>query len=241
MYTPAFKVSRNRVPILSKDDIDAIGERFAADFCPDALRTPMEIDVDRFVTRYLGMQQDYQYLSHCSMYLGMTVFNDTDRVTVYNPVLNQAEYISARAGTVIIDNALLDEKQEHRYRYTMGHEAGHGVLHACYFGYNPVKTSLFGANCEPLVKCRVDGASVSHKPYGTWTDSDRMEWQANKFASALLMPVSMVKRVAKTAELRSSSVNAALERTAAVFNVSYEAAHYRLQELGLIKKRVPVR
>ena len=37
------------------------------------------------------------------VYLGMTVFNDTDKVPVYDPIQNRAEYISARANTIIID------------------------------------------------------------------------------------------------------------------------------------------
>ena len=49
----------------------------------------------------------------------MTVFNDTDRVPVYDPIQNRAEYISARANTIIIDRTLLEENQEHRYRFTV--------------------------------------------------------------------------------------------------------------------------
>lgn len=30
---------------------------------------------------------------------------------------------------MIIDNTLLEKNQEHRYRFTMGHEASHGFLH----------------------------------------------------------------------------------------------------------------
>lgn len=88
----------------------------------EALRTPQEIDIDLFVQDYLGMEQDFQYLSHCGLYLGMTVFNETDKIPVYNPAKYCAEYISAKANTVIIDNSLLEENQEHRYRFTMGHE-----------------------------------------------------------------------------------------------------------------------
>lgn len=88
----------------------------------EALRTPQEIDIDLFVQDYLGMEQDFQYLSHCGLYLGMTVFNETDKIPVYNPAKYCAEYISTKAKTVIIDNSLLEENQEHRYRFTMGHE-----------------------------------------------------------------------------------------------------------------------
>ncbi len=86
MYKSTFRTSATNVPILSKDEIDQIGEQLVGDFCPQALQSPMEIDIDRFITRYMGMDQDFQYLSHCGLYLGMTVFNDTNKVPVSTPI-----------------------------------------------------------------------------------------------------------------------------------------------------------
>ena len=70
------------------------------------------------------------------------MFNDTDKVPVYDPIQNRAEYISARANTIIIDRTLLEENQEHRYRFTMGHEASHAFLHTPYFTYDPNQITL---------------------------------------------------------------------------------------------------
>lgn len=237
MYTPTFRTNRANVPVLSKKEIDDIGEGLVADFCPQALETPMEIDVDRFITRYLGMEQDFQYLTHCGVFLGMTVFNDTDRVIVYSPKLNRAEYISVKARTVIIDNSLLEEKQEHRYRFTAGHEAAHGILHSGYFAYNPDQLSMLGKDYVPMVQCRVDNAGSSKKPVTKWTDKDWMEWQANRLSSAILMPKSMVLKAAHVAEDASPTANAALEAVVQIFNVSNEAAFYRLKELGFVPGR----
>lgn len=86
MYTPRFRTKKNGVSVLSKDEIDIIGERFVADFCPKAVQTPMKIDIDRFVSRHLGMTQDFQYLSHNGVYLGMIIFNNTDKVPIYDLV-----------------------------------------------------------------------------------------------------------------------------------------------------------
>ena len=124
--------------MLSRKEIDVIGQNIVGDFMPEALKSPQEIDIDLLAQDYLGMDQDFQYLSHCGVYLGMTVFNDTDKVPVYDPQNNCADYISAKAHTVIIDKTLLEENQEHRYRFTMGHEAGHEFLHKEYFAYDPV-------------------------------------------------------------------------------------------------------
>ena len=47
MYTPSFKTSATKVPILSKDQLDTIGENLVEDFCPDAMMHPQQIDIDR--------------------------------------------------------------------------------------------------------------------------------------------------------------------------------------------------
>ena len=142
MYVAEIVRKRSGAPVLSRKEIDIIGENLVSDFNPDAMQTPQEIDIDLFVQDYLGADQDFQYLSHCGVYLGMTVFNDTDKVPVYDPIQNRAEYISARANTIIIDRTLLEENQEHRYRFTMGHEASHAFLHTPYFTYDPNQITL---------------------------------------------------------------------------------------------------
>lgn len=59
---------RSGVPVLSEKDIDVLGEKLVADFCPDALKEPQALDMDSFAQNYLGMEQDYQYLSHYGVY-----------------------------------------------------------------------------------------------------------------------------------------------------------------------------
>lgn len=224
MYRPDIKLTKSGVPVLSKKEIDMIGEKLVGEFAPQALVTPQEIDIDLFVQDYLGMEQDFQYLSHCGMYLGMTVFEDSDKIPVYDPQNKRAEYISAKAHTVIIDRTLLENGQEQRYRFTMGHEAGHEFLHKKYFSH------------VPMVRCRVDYGKANTKLSAPWTDHDWMEWQANELAAAVLMPVSMVHAVVR--EVKESGVAEHLlsyttvGQVADVFQVSLEAAGYRLMQLG---------
>ena len=233
MYKPTFKTNANNLPSLSRAEIDRIGECLVEDFNPDAIKEPTEIDIDRFITRYLGMTQDFQYLSHCGLYLGMTVFNDSDRVTVFNPDKWRAEFISAKAGTVIIDNSLLAENQEHRYRFTAGHEAAHGILHSAYFA-RMTERNASATDIMPMVQCRADNTRAFRSSSRKKSDAEWMEWQANCLSSAILMPRSMVIKVAKKAARAGRSVNAGLEAVVSTFNVSNDAAYYRLQELGLV-------
>lgn len=243
MYTPSFRVKKNAVPVLSKKEIDIIGERFVRDFQPDVLKNPAPVDIEAFTECYLGMTMDYQYLSHNGIYLGMTVFNDTNHVVVYDPSTQRAEYIHAKAGTVIIDNRLLEEDQHQRYRFTLGHECGHGIFHPGVFAYNPDQLSLFDAPQAPMIQCRVDN-SIDKKPNtGAWTDHDWMEWQANRLSSAVLMPESSVRLVAD--EVRNEVAENPFKRAmlvakiSSLFDVSISAASIRLKELGYIGHQEP--
>ena len=223
MYTPSLRVKNNGVPILSKAEIDAIGERFVQDFQPEVLTNPSPVDIEGFIEFYLGMTPDYQYLSHNGVYLGMTVFNDTNKVPVFDPATNRAEYISAKARTVIIDNRLLDESQRHRYRFTLGHEGGHDIFHSGYFSYNPDQVSIFDDELiAPMIQCRVDNGMTNKSDTRKWDDHDWMEWQANHLSAAVLMP-------------KTPSMGMFIAQVSAVFDVSIQAATNRLKDLGYIK------
>ena len=236
MYHPTFIVKKNGVPLISKKEINIIGENFIRDFQPGALTDPGPVDIERFMECYLGMTLDYQYLSHNGIYLGMTIFNDTDKVVVYSPETDRAEYISAKARTCIIDPRLLAENQRHRCRFTMGHECGHDIFHPGYYSYNPGQMTLFEDSHEPMIRCRVDDYSNRRKDPKTWNEHDTMEWQANYLSSALLMPASAVRIVAdrynKNGVIKNPyTVIFDMETT---FDVSREAATYRLIDLGYL-------
>lgn len=238
MYTPTLKVKRNGVPIVKKEELDIIGERFVADFQPSVLEKPEPVDIDRFVEFYLGMTPDFQFLSHNGIYLGMTVFNDTSKVIIYDPVNNCADYISAKARTMIIDNRLLEENQHHRYRFTVGHEAGHDILHSGYFSYNPDQLTMFD-DFSPMIQCRVDNCNSTAKSTRLWDDRDWMEWQANRLSSAILMPKSAVERIGNNyrehRDLKNPVTRCMLvAHVSGIFDVSIAAATYRLKDLGFI-------
>ena len=242
MYRPTFKTKRNKVPILSKNDIEIIGENFLRDFCPKALENPQAIDVEGFVEMYLGLKVDYQYLSSDGRYLGMMVFNDTDKVIIFDSEKMQADYLHADAGTVLIDNSLLEENQEHRYRYTMGHEGAHSIFHSAVYAYDPNQLSLFDkidSDNLPMVQCRSTALMSPYNSGGRWSETDWMEWQANFFSSVLLMSAKAIKKIQfetqKNDLLQEISM---IQKVSKIFNVSPEAAKYRLEELGYFKSQL---
>ncbi len=235
-------IGENGIPIISNEELDTIGERLVADFSPTLVFAPQEIDIDRFVTRYLKLKQDFYFLSHCGVYLGATVFQTTDFLPIYGPDTKRAEYAHADAGTVIIDSTLLDETQEHRYRFTMGHEGSHSILHPSYY------LNTIGMKDEErqfsYVRCRADFsvsvAKARHNRYHL-SDKKRLEQQANRLASAILMPRCSVKMALARIPNRGHQdwgVFAA-QRLSEIFNVSQEAAFYRLKELDYIDRQTP--
>ena len=87
-------------------------------------------------------------------------------------------------GRIVIDESLDPEEHpamEGRYRFTLAHEGGgHWRLHRRYFTVNPGQASLFAGPILPSVVCRSNQAK------------EPVEWQADFYASCLLMPRKLV-------------------------------------------------
>jgi len=161
----------------------------------------------------------------------------SNAVPIYDPNTKRAEYISAKARTVIIDNRLLAENQRHRYRFTLGHEAGHDILHSAFFAYNPDQMNMFDTPTPPMIQCRVDAGKASNKNLTQWDDHDWMEWQANRLSSAILMPKSAVMKIVSKFKGDPKMLSGAIKLTRRIsetFDMSDESALYRLKSLGVI-------
>ena len=85
---------------------------------------------------------------------------------------------------VVVDESLDPEEnpnKEGRYRFTLAHEGGgHWRLHRQLFAKDAAQASLFGRKSVPSVVCRSSQAK------------ERVEWQADFYASCLLMPRKLV-------------------------------------------------
>jgi Zn-dependent peptidase ImmA (M78 family) len=110
---------------------------------------------------------------------------------------------------------------EHLLRTTMAHEAAHVLLHRILFLQQ--SEALFGGRPSRQELCR--DVRFTNRYAGEW-----WEWQANRGMAALLLPRSAVTAV--VGEVRTApdqgTIDAGLAR---VFNVSRQAAGYRLQQL----------
>ena len=126
-----------------------------------------------------------------------------------------------------------------RERFTIAHEVGHYELHRNLLGKNRTQQELFTQpSSRNVVICREGN---SGRPE---------EWQANKFAAALLMPkpilTDYVKKIRKARGLsdfepfpdfQTSGQPDITAFTSMRFCVSNEAARIRLENLGIIEKK----
>ena len=190
MYEPQFRCRSNGVPILSHEDIESDAEMFIRDFDPDVLNNPKEVNIEEFAEFYLGLTPEYNNLTHCGLILGRMVFNDSNKVPVYDADAKRADYIFAGRGTVMIDNTLLTD--EHRFRSTMGHESGHWIYQQSYFYRDPNQLVLFDNLEQTSTACRktdIEGgeAAQSNGRKQLCSDHDWLEHQAKYFSAAILM------------------------------------------------------
>jgi hypothetical protein len=85
---------------------------------------------------------------------------------------------------IVIDESLDPEEnpaKEGRCRFTLAHEGGgHWRLHRHLFTKDPTQAALFGGSAAPSIVCRSSQAK------------ERMEWQADFYASCLLMPRKLI-------------------------------------------------
>lgn len=229
VYIPRFSKNNRNVPILSKAQINSIAECFIHEFSPEIISNPQPFNIEGFIEQYLGLLIDFQYLSNDGRYLGMTVFNNTNKIPVYVPEIFQADYMYADRGTIIVDNTLLDAKQEHRYLFTLGHESGHWILHQDYYGFNSTQLSLF-EDRSPYTLCREIGQIFQHSHFNKLEDSKWLEWQADYFSAALLMPKSSVKHILSSID--TSDIKYTINYISEIFNVSTQAASIRIRDLN---------
>lgn len=232
MYYPALRLSATGVPIVSKAQLEHIAERYAQEYHvaldPEGYRT----DAAAFANECLQLKLQYEWLSHNGCYLGMAIYRNDTVIPVYIPEKKAVMYLPVAKGTILIDRSLREGHKRHGEQFTILHECAHQILHWPYYRY------------LDAVPCREEAAQPAFEPKA-WTDENRVEWQANYLASALLLPRSALHKMILENDMLgyfkhrlSSGLSAfAAFRQAAIevalrFNVSAITAEIRLQNIG---------
>lgn len=123
--------------------------------------------------------------------------------------------ISFGEKTIRISEAI---NHDGRHRFTVAHEIGHLVLHRSLLDPLSTQTPLFSVEQGPA-------------------QDSSMEWQADFFAAALLMPrEAMLEQFGEDVRFGKIVEPA---HVASVFGVSLEAARIRLEELKMVLRTSP--
>jgi hypothetical protein len=102
------------------------------------------------------------------------------------------------------------ERKERIMRFTLAHELGHYLFHQTYMNNET----------SPLFYQQLNGK-----------ERDRIEIQANLFASMLLMPEPFFKNMLRSLQNKGLKEQAIRKRLSSIFNVSAEAVSYRIASL----------
>jgi hypothetical protein len=162
------------VPYLSEDEIERDATALLAEYAQKrGLVIAPPIPIDDIVEKHLKLGVE---------------FDDTHRLFgVPRDPEGDADILGAiffDERRIVIDEILDPEEnsfKEGRYRFTLAHEGGgHWRLHRPLFAKDPAQAALFGAPTPPAVVCRSSQAK------------ERVEWQADFYASCLLMPKNLL-------------------------------------------------
>ena len=236
---PHYPTSRSGVPIIKNEKIDDDAEFLISQFDPTYLSNPRPMDIEGFAERLLGLSIYYNNLSHNGCIWGRMVFNNR-QIPVYDLETNEAKYCPVDRDTIMIDNSLLEDKMEHSFRFTIGHEAGHRVYHGQIYYESGGQMTLTGFP-PASTACRsvdIQGNSSNH---GLADDHNWIEHHANYFSAAVLMPKSAMEIVCNDPEIikmgreefPTEKASSFAVVVADVFNVSPQSAQIRIDKLKL--------
>jgi Zn-dependent peptidase ImmA (M78 family) len=126
---------------------------------------------------------------------------------------NESGFLMRQAGSAPVIG-INRKNSPKRQRFTIAHELGHWRLH----------------KGKPLI---VDQSVMVNKRDNISSEaSDFEEIQANQFAAALLMPETLVRRIAESSAFRSRED--LISRLSAEFDVSADSMTWRLVNLGML-------
>lgn len=213
-------------------DFDEEAEAFLTKYeCTEAITKPMPVPIWDIAKKMALEVIQTECLSHDDSVQGAIVFDD-GIIDVYD--WNAQEYVGyeVHSGMVFVE-ACIDNVG--RINNTLAHECFHWYKHRNYFTYNRTHhsdDSGFAFRCEKA-KVGISNETLSY------TDEERMEWQARTIAPKILMPKKaaseLLQQLIKKSEgfvNRSEATELMIAEFAETFSVSKQSAAIRMGELG---------
>jgi Zn-dependent peptidase ImmA (M78 family) len=221
-----FKINRDGVPVLSADDIEREAEEVIKLIYPDALINPCETPLLSFLEETAKIN-DFSY----------DFSQDLGENSHGHKVLGKFRF-SPKA--ILIDRSLAGDL---RQKFVIGHEFGHLVLHADLL---IKRTAYADVDISDIKKDLLTGKKLLLNP------RDWLEWQANRFSSAILMPRRTIQAalvgVQKSIDIHRNvghiylhdqeysirDFQRTLEGLQSIYKITKTSLKYRLIDLSLI-------
>ena len=228
---------KNGIPYLSAARIDEIGEGIARELQPDHFEGQIDATDLRLLLSFLeGWRFHGDYLSRSGRLLGCAVFQEGQILVTDERRLDQIP-CPVREKTILVDRALYREEAAPVFRFTVAHECGHALLHGRFCQDSENMKAYAAQGKEKIIRDEQAHLSPGEERR-LQTERDWLEWQANAFASGILMPRTLIRRTARIIRQECPDLlefyNQLLLNVCDVFKVSATAAFYRLKGLGLL-------
>ena len=203
-----------RVLYYETSTLEGIAENILIQYDPFFFhKAPQPAPIEHIIEEIFNLDIVYMCLTEAGDELGRMIY-DNGYTTRFNAKKDGYEWVRVTPGTMLIEARLLEKRTLNgRYRFTLGHELGHWVLHKYLYAGTHRAAASYG----------IDEQSVNS-----------VEWQANYIAKAILMPVVQVRRSFRQLRWEYGPDAVIIPDMAEIFEVSKQAMGIRLSELGLI-------
>lgn len=226
--------STNIVPIIRKDDLDDEATSFLERYYPEAISNAIPVPIHEIIKDNMGLNVIHGHKLSDDFSIFGQICLSKNNLTLYNIFENEERQLEVERGTILIDPYTYINRNFGCVNNTLAHEAFHWHRHRLYAAIKTMvrKENIIAHRCPAHIKY------VKGKP---WTDEERMEWQANKIAPRILMPLDNFTRKVKQlyqeygytqSDQQDQVLECIIDELANFYKVSKQSAKIRLIDIG---------
>ena len=228
--------------IFSSQDFDSVAELVLREYAPNMLEKAQPLNIEALADEAYSLTIIDRYLSARGSILGLISFDDIN-VEVMS-LEKQVVKEKLMSGTIVVDARLMSNEQHHRRRFTVSHEVAHWIIHRQMYYADGQRYNL--RQEKQFIACR-EATNNRARRQDYWSESDWLEWQADKFASAMLMPATVFYPEAMAVMHRhhagsyiidgcgSKATSDVITELTEIFDVSRTAIRIRLKQVGMLR------
>ena len=220
------------VPIICKEQLDDVAEKFLEKYYPEALVEPRAVPT-REVAKRMGLEiQEAHITKNCTVF-GQIYFSDCE-IQCYDGEAGAYKPLAIKRGTILVDPNVYFMRTVGSMNNTIIHECVHWDLHKKFFELE----KLYNKEARSI-SCQVQEGT---RPERNRTPLDWMEWQANVLAPRILMPAKQTRQKIEELINKNKSVlqsdnmadimESVVFELSEFFEVSKQAAKIRMIDLG---------